>query len=597
MKIDELRIYAEVLEQGLDFKEYLLANGADFEIKNIYAKKARSEITSADSLVDRIRKSKDVDVLLTAISGNNEFPLLMVEYSTAVPTDDHKMQRSDVYFWGAIYKVPILKISPNNKGMEQDFGGGDKFSDEHEIILAHRIGAIFYPVTWNCIDGKDILDANPSALSCINRDENIAEILNGIINCFQSAFSYKDWYRQLQEEYEKKYAAVLAQNKELDTKSLIVDSKRFKWTDEKLVAKINRFGHAMDPDRGVLYFVNMLVGLENTIAEIQINRPDDFNARGGYKSLFDQAAHEEELSNYVKNLIASKNNIFTSDDALYILTLALTLPQGLIRKKDNRNYFIENNDLYKFLINSPNMVAKSIFFLSTCLILSDKNRNEICRISWNVDPIKKYYKALPSANYRPISLSKLTMKDAKEDIITFASTLLYKKMNCELLAVSYPGAQGDRCILTGQGRKILRTYVDIIACQRDGNQFVVYLEECKDNIDKTKDDDKKLNKIKNDTTYNKGLRRLCKKLTGTDSITTLLLSLGAKSSRLKTIFNVDYIFMFEIDETEKKFTRINYAIAFINTKIAQRFSSLLDSNGRAKGSIDLAQIYTIKQQD
>lgn len=72
MKIDNIRIYAEVLEQGLDFKEYLTKSGISCPIFNVYTKKIIGEITSHDSLVDRIRKSKDVDVLITAIKSTTE---------------------------------------------------------------------------------------------------------------------------------------------------------------------------------------------------------------------------------------------------------------------------------------------------------------------------------------------------------------------------------------------------------------------------------------------------------------------------------------------------------------------------------------------
>lgn len=42
MKLDEIRIYAEVLEQGLNFKKYLKTICCDIIIKNIYTKKLRS---------------------------------------------------------------------------------------------------------------------------------------------------------------------------------------------------------------------------------------------------------------------------------------------------------------------------------------------------------------------------------------------------------------------------------------------------------------------------------------------------------------------------------------------------------------------------
>lgn len=39
MKIDVIRIYAEVLEQGIDFKEYFQSIGIECPIINIYTKK------------------------------------------------------------------------------------------------------------------------------------------------------------------------------------------------------------------------------------------------------------------------------------------------------------------------------------------------------------------------------------------------------------------------------------------------------------------------------------------------------------------------------------------------------------------------------
>lgn len=157
MRVQSIRIYAEVLEQGLDFKEYVRRAGFAGDIVNIYTKKGRNEILETDSLVDRIRKCKDVDVMITAISNSQEIPLLMVEYSTAVPADDHRMQRSDVYYWGSVFKVPILKICPKNKGMIQDFGGGDKISNEIEAYLAYQKHALYYFVEWNNVKEKDFL--------------------------------------------------------------------------------------------------------------------------------------------------------------------------------------------------------------------------------------------------------------------------------------------------------------------------------------------------------------------------------------------------------------------------------------------------------
>ncbi len=73
MKIEQIRVYAEVLEQGIDFKEYIENSGIKCSVINIYSHKARGEISETDSIVTRIRKSKDVDVLITAISDCKEY--------------------------------------------------------------------------------------------------------------------------------------------------------------------------------------------------------------------------------------------------------------------------------------------------------------------------------------------------------------------------------------------------------------------------------------------------------------------------------------------------------------------------------------------
>ena len=67
MRIEQIRIYAEVLEQGIDFGDYVRQSGYTGIINNVYTKKAHGEFSPTDSIIDRIRKVKDVDVLISAI--------------------------------------------------------------------------------------------------------------------------------------------------------------------------------------------------------------------------------------------------------------------------------------------------------------------------------------------------------------------------------------------------------------------------------------------------------------------------------------------------------------------------------------------------
>ncbi len=595
MKIDVIRIYAEVLEQGIDFKEYFQSIGIECPIINIYTKKVHGEIFSSDSLVSRIRKSKDVDVLITAICNNQEFPLLMVEYSTAVPTDDHKMQRSDVYYWGAAYKTPIMKIYPLNKGMAQDFGGGNKITDADEIVLAKHHGAIFYPIQWQTMPDSYVLNTKPNALSCIASNNEIKTVLSQLLKCFDDNSTIESFYNSLLLNYDQQYSHILTQRNVNNIKSLITNSTRFRWEDDNLTVKINRFGHAMDPDRGVLFFVNMLVGVDHTVTEIQINRDLDFNARGGYAALFDALSRKNELSSYVKNLIRTQNNIFSDENALHIFVTALNLPTSLFTKVSTAKYTIDDVSLYEFLIKHPSISIKSIFFLSSKLILTDQYRRTICSVSWNSTPIKQYLNTLYEANYTSLEISSLSHSAAKEDIITYASVELYKKMQCDLLAVSYPGAQGDRCILSGGiGRKVLRTYIDIIAYHENAGVATIYLEECKDEISRSVGDARKLNSFITDEEKLRGLSTIYKKIRGHESPLSLNIGIGAKYSSMPPAMDVDYIFMFRIDDSCTEKTVVNYNIAIINTKLLKDFEILTDCDGKLIGSLELDKIYIVK---
>lgn len=233
MKIDQIRIYAEVLEQGMDFKNYINSKYKSIDCINIYTKKGAKKIDKNSSVIDKIRAFKDVDVLITAISDNCEYPLVMIEYSTAVPTDDHKMQRSDVYFWGAAFKVPVMKISPASKGLDQEFGGGKTFTDQLEIFVANNLGALLFPIVWNTIPNTNILQTNPNALSCIAHSLEIDNLIDLFISTFILCKFYSDYYSDLGIFYRKKYGEVI-NDKTISPLNYIKNSTRLKKQDGKV---------------------------------------------------------------------------------------------------------------------------------------------------------------------------------------------------------------------------------------------------------------------------------------------------------------------------------------------------------------------------
>lgn len=241
------------------------------------------------------------------------------------------------------------------------------------------------------------------------------------------------------------------------------------------------------------------------------------------------------------------------------------------------------------------MVTKSIFFLATELVLTDIDRNTICSIKWSGTPVRQYFNTLNNANFSQTEIIPLNQHSAKEDIITFASVELYKRMKFDLLAVSYPGAQGDRCLLYGHsGRKTKRIYPDMIAYRESGENTDIFLEECKSNLSQSKNDVRKLKDFINDPDKLSKLHLLYAKICGKEAEFNLNIGLGAKYSNTCDAYDVDFIFMFSIDDHHQDKTLINYNVAIINLNLTEKLRPLANEAGRMIGTIEYEKIYTIK---
>lgn len=440
MQIDELRIYSGCLEQGLDFKGYFLELDKDLPIKNIYPTKSRQEVNKMDSILQKVTKFKDFDIIISLISQDKEIPILLVEYSTAVPTDDHKMQRSDVYFYASIFQIPVLKISPLSKNSFGKHGGGDKITLSQELNLTLHQKAVAYFIDWKSSSNSTLI-THKERLSCIAENEQLRDIL---INLFSKCKEFTDFnavYASLLKEQMVHFSDKALQN----LKNNFVDSTRFQRIEDEIVVKINRFGHAMDPDRGILYFTSQLFGLENVITKFIIKR-ERMQGKESYKTLFDGLSSTIQTKLY--ELIAKP---FNDKLALELFKIIIGV-EFKLQKQDEKRYIVLDDELSNFLHTYTSITYKSIFINSHKLWLCDYNNNFICEISWNANLVKDYLKSLNTSIYTPLTLSALSFESSKEDLITYASVELLKRAGCEILAVSYPDAQGDKAILIGQGR-------------------------------------------------------------------------------------------------------------------------------------------------
>ncbi|MDR0850018.1 MAG: hypothetical protein LBN07_00860 [Christensenellaceae bacterium] len=582
MEIDKIRIYCEVFEQGLDLKQYICAAKkiAEQNILIVYNKKTKGAIVPSNSVVARIRKSKDYDILVTVISGAKELPLFAVEYSTAAPPDDHKMQRSDTYFWGQVYKFPVIKISPTSKGMNKEFGGGKKITDSFERHIAIKNGSVAYFIAWEEIS-NELLKVDAERPSCMLYSAEIEALIRGFINIYENSLNAEDYYNKCLAEYKSKYNDYQTYGP-ADYKRIFEDSLRYHWYQDKLAAKINRFGHAMDPDRGVLCFISMMLGSENCIAEFQVGR----DSQVSYKSLFDGTSREAEMMEFIKD-----KEVLSAEDAIHIFKHSLNLGAHLnLTQPNEKEYYFSDEALHNYLINGSSISVKSLFLLTSEIVFTDASRQRICSIKWNLAISKRYKNTFYVNDFAPISIGLIDSAGIGEDIITYCTFNLYKQMLHEIIGVSYPGAQGDKCILVGEGKgkKVKRIYADSISYKVLNGKAAVFLTEAKDNLKKSSEDAEKLNTIIRDRECVGGLRKLCEKAAGI-KVSKIFTALAGKQSKSETKFQVDCVFMFSL-KTNDTNTIIGWQIVVNNKKIIPYLEGV-GEGGKFSGTMELELIY------
>ncbi len=153
-------------------------------------------------------------------------------------------------------------------------------------------------------------------------------------------------------------------------------SSRTRWDkDEKsLYLKINRFGHAMDPERGMLAFYGSACKTKCSMI---------FSAESS--TWFNAVPKENEIRDYIR-----QNGLKTAFDYLHLFSLA----SGLFRFKEfkeivesfrnqSKNLIeIDLTELIKLYFPKFNKALKTIFFYSNVWQIRDTKGNIILDLHW-----------------------------------------------------------------------------------------------------------------------------------------------------------------------------------------------------------------------
>lgn len=552
MKRKKFRIYAEVKEQAHFFKDSLIGFESEVELVSTNAAMLSHSNTSIIAL---IRNQKKFDLLVSEIKDDNEFPLLMVEFSTAVSTDDHEMQRGDALFWSYTYKIPYLKIAPSDKYSQtagRNFGGGNLLSPKDQIIQMFKSEGVMYHIEWKSLEKSAYTHNDVNYPSCPDSLNELTKLMNHLIKVFEVSNDRSTYYKRLHEAQSKdivlgkKLYEWSGKRNELIEKFGSKTSRiEYDISQKRIKVKVNRYGHAMDPERGMIAFWRLVLGRDWEItAEFQVGR----DSLKSYESLFDGLSQEKKLIKKIED-IYSKGNIVSIDDAIYLHEQATSSGRlGFEKTIKKKVIKINSETLNSFMFEGIKTSAfKNLLYYVDNIVLSDQKRNVICKIIWENNIVEEYYSILISdlgEQLKPLPLKGITKKDISEDLITWATKQILVESGYEILAISYPGAQGDRCVLIGKGKKVLRQYIDIIAISPN-HESIVLIESKKKLKDSLKDCDKINNLVINN--YNEVLKLVESLNINKYKYNKIETMVGGLIGKKKPYFTVDYIIEFDFD--------------------------------------------------
>lgn len=469
----QFRIYYESLEQGANFIKPIIQEivGDEAEIFLIRRPKNASELNEGS--VAALLTMTTPDALITGICDNREYPLVLIEFTEAVTTEDHELQRTygaiAAYLAGAYY----LKLA-GEKESEKEFGGASYNPYSTPKMFKEKVGYEGYIIAkWETEENNPYtLQRNPNYPSC---PPNIA-IFVSTIQCAVSAFmnNHLDWYRDSlfrlsrTEEYNS-YRAILDNANGIsellhswqNRRDSNLNKLRYFVKENWIGAKINRFSHAMDPDRGILTFISFLFSEETSVYGIYaLVRP-----RGNALMKQDVDTLDTMRAKLSVALdVMDKNSLPTwLVDAIKQVARDAT---SLNEEVDFQNVWEEHIEQ----ITDSKVVMTLAYFLDGLYL----NHNGI-KLKWNrqrllhttdrnlLSAFANHFKFAYNTEPTPI---KLVADSVNEDEVSY--TLVHKILRpngFNIVSVSYPGAQGSMAVLPQPelGKAQPREYLDVIA--------------------------------------------------------------------------------------------------------------------------------------
>lgn len=563
----DIRIYYESLEQAEFYIKPLLINAFNHLGVNEYhitlIEKVQQNYIGQGTLSKKYAKKiseiliqKNPDIIISTIKNGVEIPLVILEFSTAVFTKDHELQRTDNFNVALHSNAVYIKVSPITKNSGAH--GGDTSYEylEPYSLFYKKFNELSFHINWDTDPNNDaIVEKHPLYKSIPSETQKISELMKLILLTYLQNISNDNWKHRFNDNVATdseftswvKSLANLTDYEDITT----IDTARMSWSDrddiiEKdnvFTLKLNRLGHAMDPERGMLnFYATFFKNNTNTFIAKLLFNPSS-------QSWCKDTPKEREIRDMISN--GFNNNV----ELVKAMFLGLSLPNfDRLRTiiESSTDTVINITDYVNENILSFNTPFRSIIKNSDILYITDGGYTNIY-MTWDDDCyIEHNHDECP-----PIT-SISERENLSEDDVTFTTIhSFFSANNIQTISVSYPGAQSDMPILPqpNGGRKQQRVYIDAIGTRND---YMIFQENkgpySRTNLNK---DIEKIIKFKNDPAYQTAIVEFKRK----NSTTTEKLLIGIGYGETNTSFNantqlnlddIDYQFVLSKDMSSWK---------------------------------------------
>lgn len=431
-----IRIYFESLEQGLFFLKpaVVKALGEDIEIQLVRL----SRLIRTSEVARKLMPSlgfKDPDAIITTVVDGVEIPLLWIEISTSVETQDHVLQRFDSQVASGLARIPFVKVQARRVA-RADHGGQTNFDFKETFqILFREFGIASAQLEWPVTKDGLLAIRHDKFKACPATDLGLSDLLSvtyaGVLAGKDANEALMEWASN--SEGHSLATEILENSSDLGEFTESRRSTRFFRTGSSWTLKFNRWGHAMDPERGMAWY---------------------FSKRLGAKLL--GRLHDKEAK--------------TAEQALENFRLATGIQIRFDGEPKGASKDISD------VVRLKNYNRAGLAIVANCseFTVADAQGLDLIRLTW-----EELANPIPESLASQANATRLyEYEDFGEDEVTFiAATQIFPANNIDVHSVSYPGAQGDFALMQGTGRTALRTYIDLIGFKHlDAKTTVVMVE-------------------------------------------------------------------------------------------------------------------------